>query len=288
MADFKVVFQFQTVGGNDFKWSEVFYRAADSATAAVPNAELLNARLKMLHSTSRMTKIRISDVRNPRASLQVVVNRIGNETQFSPLGIETAIVCSFASTLIPCSRRYWMRGGDIDDCQRDKVTGQDVFGVTFNRDFPAWARLLQAGNFEILPRTRASVNGYGYFKVLSVDGTTGPGKAVLQLTEASGLDPTMQLIVSSFSRKDLPGLAGVFPILATDNIAHTITIPYTTPTLNKVMTSVGRVRRYGIVTGATINADASGPLFLGGRKSKSSFTGSRGAKSATKGLRTSP
>jgi len=286
MPDFKMVWSFAANGQKGGKWSEVWYRSASSITeASVFTNALLNKRLKPLHSTNTLLKIRVSEVLNPRSTTVVNVRKVGVEVNFDPNPIATAAVVTVSSSVKAATRRWWMRGGDVDDMHRDKISGNDVFSAGFLTDVKDCLIAFAAAGFEILPVQKPAVNGFGPSNIKQVDGSLVQGKSVLTLDAPLTANAGDLVIITKTSPKDLPGLNGRFTVIA--SVGPLLTIAYVTPQAQTITTLTGQVRKLGYISGATIDPAISGPAFIGSRKSHSPFTGSRGAKSAKRGLRTS-
>lgn len=292
MPDFKQVWSFASPGIKGGIWSETWYLSSSSLTnAAFIPTDLMRARLSLLNAKNQITKIRVSQVGNPRATTVVNVKQYGLDAfpnPVAPAPIDSAIVCTISSSVVPATRRWWLRGWDVGDAFRDVNTGNDVFGQALVSGVKDFLTALQKYSYEILVLQKATTAPYGWTKVISVDGTAANGTSVV--TFAGNFVPPVpsQVIFGQFSKKDLPGLQGVFTIQSLGVPANSIVIPYSTPGYIKVIPATGRGRQLGYISGAVIDLTISGPSFIGGRKTRSPFTGSRGARSANRRLRLSP
>lgn len=289
MPDYKTVWSFFSAGTKGGSWSETWYRTAPNlAAAATFGTVLVNSRLDILNGINTLQKIRVSEVLNPRVTTVVNIRKNGTPgfSAGGPAPIDSAVVVTVSSSVQPATRRWWCRGWDVGDATRDKTTGNDVFDPTFVTGVATWLVQLNQNNFEVLPLQKPSTVGFTPWQVISADGTSANGQTVLSTSNLHNLLPGDSLIAYRFSKKELPGLSGHFSVLATT--ATSITIPYSTPENLKLAGVYGFVRKLGYISGAIIDPNISGPQFLGGRKTKSPFTGSRGARSANRKLRLSP
>lgn len=294
MALFKQTWNFTSIGSNPAQWSEVMYLSSDNLPAAATIAPaVLKARLALLNTLNRITKIRVSQVGSPRVTTIVALNQQGMEGSSGPAPIDSAIVCNLASTVAPGRRKVWLRGWNAGDAYRDATSGVDEFSASLLRRFGTWVRALAAAQYCILTRVPPSVPGYGYVPVLAVDGTHANGTSSLYLNATGAPAIGTQLIMSKFPKKDFPALTGIFTVSNSGVVPagpyagkFFADIPYRT-VLDQLIVSPGaRVRAYanpGPVP--VIDPAACQPEYIGGRKSKAPFSGSRGARSAARGLR---
>lgn len=292
MAIFKEVWQFSSPGITGASvWSEVYYSSSGSlAFAAAFGQNFLAKRLALLHPINILNKIRLSDIANPRATTLVTIGQSGTGLPtLTPAPIDSAIICNLASTVAPGRRKLWLRGwigaggGYGGDGYRGSQTGSDFFSSIFKANLAAWFGKLQDNGYIVLVRQKANVVGFTPFYVSKVDGTAGNGYSVITTNGATGFAIGSQAIFARFSKKDFPALNGVFTVV--NAAGNQITIPYVTPENQALIPTTGYVRQLGYLSTAVIDASISGPTFITGRKSKGPFSGSRGAKSATRKLR---
>lgn len=288
MPDYKCVFNFFSSGKKGGTWSETWYRSAvNMGVATYFSDPLLYPRLNMMSPLSQLTKIRVSQVGNPRVTAIVQLNRQGTHPfATTPAPIDSAIVCNVSSSVIPATRRWWLRGWDSEDAFRDNVGGNDVFTAYLRGQLVTWFTQLNNAGFEILPVAKTNNVQNANYPVSQIDGTAGNGQAVLTVNNPAFWTVGNTLILTRFSKKDLPGLNGRFTVLNTTN--NVTTIPYVVPGNQKMATPGAQLRLLTYVSGCTIDPYISGPSFIGGRQTRSPFTGSRGARSANRRLRLSP
>lgn len=288
MADFKLVFNFFSAGTKGGTWSETWYRnATDLKGASTLPQALLKVRLALLNAANTLNKIRVSQVLNPRVTTIINVRQNGfNFQPTPPAPIDSAVIVTVSSSAQPATRRWWLRGWDVGDAFRDTVTGNDKFGDGFVSNVADFLSQAAKAGFEVLPIQKTTVPGFGYYAATLVDGSAGNGQSIITLTQPPIIQVGATVILGNFSKKDLPGLNGRFTVLAV--AGNTLTVPYQTPENFKVIVQGARLRQLGYISGATIDPTISGITFLGGRKTKSPFTGSRGARSANRKLRLSP
>lgn len=289
MPDYKTVWSFFSAGSKGGSWSETWYRFASTlAQAATFTSTLLQARLRLLNQLNTLQKIRVSEVLNPRVTTVVNVrqNGIPGFPAVAPAPIDSAVVVTVSSSIQPATRRWWCRGWDVGQAYRDETTGNDVFSSTLISQVADWLTVAGIASFEVLPLQKATAVGFTPFNVTAVDGTAANGQSILTLPAGHTILKGDTILCYQFSKKELPALSGKFTVL--DTGVSTVTIPYSTPENIKLAGVYGKVRKVGYISGALIDANISGPQFLGGRKTKSPFTGSRGARSANRKLRLSP
>lgn len=288
MPDYKCVFNFFSSGKKGGTWSETWYRNATNMVGATTfPPSLLLARMLLASPLTQLTKIRVSQVGSPRTTAIVQLNLQGIFIPATtPAPIDSAIVCNVSSSIIPATRRWWLRGWDASLAYRSQTTGNDVFTSLGTPLFSAWFNALANNGFEILPIIKNTVPNYTPFPVTKVDGAATPGLANVYSTGVGPIGAGSTVILSNFSKKDLPGLNGRWTVVSVG--AGFFTISYVTPE-NQVVTTLGaRMRQLGYVSGCTIDPSISNPSFIGGRQTKSPFTGSRGARNANRKLRLSP
>lgn len=289
MPDYKTVWNFFSAGTKGGTWSETWYRSAASLAAAASFSDtLMTGRLRLLNQLNTLQKIRVSEVLNPRVTTVVNVrkNGIAAFPSAPPAPIDSAVVVTVSSSVQPATRRWWLRGWDEGEATRDKDTGNDIFQPAFVQHITDWLTVAGIASFEVLPLQKPSQVGFAPINITNIDGSAGNGQAILTADGPVTYVKGDTIIAYRFSKKDFPALSGQFTVLAVG--IDTLTIAYTTPELGKWPVVGGKVRKVGYISGALIDASISGPQFLGGRKTKSPFTGSRGARSANRKLRLSP
>lgn len=288
--DFKQVWSFFSPGIKGGTWSETWYVAAPSlSNAAFISRTVLNARLGLLDPLNKLVKIRVSQVGNPRITTVVNVRQNGTPSltrEDVPAPIDSAIVCTVSSSAIPATRRWWLRGWSVGDAVRSNMDGSDTFAADFLTVLGNWFQVLAGNVYEILPLQKASSPGFGYNPILTADPAALPGKTTLTLLNNQTFTPGSQITISQVDQKILPGLKGTYTVLQQAGV-NGVVVAYTCPAQTKFTLNTGRLRAVGYISGAIIDPTISGASFIGGRKSRSPFTGSRGAKSANRKFRIS-
>lgn len=293
MPDYKLVFQFTTSGNTPRAWGEVFYRSAtDLNTAAtLPTGYLIN-RLGMLNYRNSLKKMTVYDLANARASVIVPINQFGTSgtsaaTQGAtdrPQEYNTAAVVNLVSTVVGSSRKWWLRGMSDNDCYESNTNGSDVFSGYLRTKLTALLRVMNTNGFEIYPIAKTTAEPWFY--VSQVGPTTAAGVAYVNLNDMPTWRTGDLVTFGSCPKKDLPALSGRFTVLAIrTGPPPSILIAYQTPLNGTINTTKGRVRKVKFLTGALIDNTKSGFAYISSRKSKSPFTGGRGARSAARGLR---
>lgn len=277
MATFKIVWEFTFNNGAGF--NEVWYRDSDSILSAglIP-ADVLNARLALLHPLNTFQRQRLSATTLPRATKAPVVRRVGTQVGTNhPLPAGAAFVCSISGK-DGGSRRYWMRGGSLEDYTRDPKTGLDTPTSGWERVRGDFFTAMKAGGYGIRRLSGLNGNDIVYIQCTSVDGSRGDGTADLTLTDAPQLVVPARVIIGKMNKKDLPGLNGHFDV--TKVVGKVITIPYQTPNKAIVALPGGRVRKEAYQATSVIDDGASGFDHLGTRTTRSPLSHSRGSKRA--------
>jgi hypothetical protein len=279
VADFKEVWQY---AGTQSSWSEVFYCQGGSIQdVARFTGEFLNDRLRLLNQTCHLRKIRVSEVGNPRVSTVVSINKPGLSAGV-PLEDGVCAVVNLASTVVPSSRKWYLRGLTQGDISRDLDSGADTIAPGFKQNLDTWILDLAnpANKYEVLPQSRVGQNGVVLVRVLSVNGVAGNGKSIITTDQAHGLVAGNTCIFSLIDQKVLPGLKGKFTVESVDGL--TFTVAYKTPGNANITAVVGKVKKYAVVTGAFINANVSGWSHSHVRKTRNFSINSRGAARSTK------
>jgi hypothetical protein len=282
---FREVWSFQgTPAGT---WSEVYYSEVGTLAIAANFAEdFYIRRLNMLHPVNTWTKIRVSDIANPRATALVNVNRKGLSTVGAlekPANGDEAAVIRLTSTVVPARRQLWLRGLAESDVARDSSTGVGIASPEFLAKLNAFIAglALTSNNYVILSRKHVGEVGVIKGMITSVDGQTTPGRTIITTDVPTGVVAQSRVIIARTSKKDFPALNGIHTVTAV--AGNTFTIPYRTPQDIKVMEITGAYAfKLEYKTGASINAAASGFAYMGSRRSKNVFTGSRGARRAAR------
>jgi hypothetical protein len=193
-------------------------------------------------------------------------------------------------------RKLWLRGWQVNDAIRNPAGTADTFDAPFSAAITTWLNFLQAQQFIILTRIPQSTFGFGWYPVQRIGPAPVNGQSRLIVSGQLGATPSSQVTIGGTDLKDVPGLRGIYDVeetgllIAPDPLVGNsyIQIKYVTPESQIITLHKGRTRFLDYNTDAVIQSSASGPQYIGGRKSHSPFSHSRGARSANRGIRTSP
>lgn len=282
MPSFRVVLEFAENNGAGF--NEVYYLTATSIAnlQPFPGPQFIQQRLQLLNPLNTWLRIRVSQVASPRITTVINVNQAGTSiAPGGPLPPGAAMVLALSGAPTG-SRKLWMRGLSQSHYLRDPMSGKDILDAALTAALPTYFATLQANNLGILQLTPNSgpntVNGK--FTITQVDGTAGNGTSILTFVGASGWAVNTRLLMSGFSKKDLPGLQGQFTVIAVG--AQTVTINYQTPELSIVKTP-GAAARYAPYQAVSIFNPARCSFdHWGTRTTRSPLSHSRGARRAVR------
>lgn len=283
--DYKCVSYFSSGSSS---WTEVMYCNASNISGAGSNfsTAVVNARLKLANPLTYWRKVRISQVGAPRVSTILPINKQGTDTTLgystgtNPMPNTEAIVCTLGNVVPGASRRLWLRGSSQAAAARSPITGNDSLDPNFSSALTNWFLKLQQNNFEILPLVPVGQQGVQYVNVTNVAPGAAPGQTIVTCATPPGLSVGNQVLMSLFSKKDLPALNGSFTVTAI--AGNTITIAYALPNNVAQPVTKGRLKKQIFASGAGIAQTYCSFSFIGGRKTKTNFTGSRGARSASR------
>lgn len=274
MANFKVVLNFSQGGST---WGEQYYRtASDLNTASGFDNEFRLRALRMKHPSTRLTKIRVSEVTNNRNSV-VVPNTVRVAASSSaPDVVATAAVCKLVSLATGASREVWIRGLIDSQVFRDEATGNDIPQGALPANLTAWIASLSANGFSV--RSLQKINGTSitYKKlnqiVIAADGT-------VTFTAETGwtLSSSGRVILSQLDKKLFPALNGHWKIYNVSGTTFTVSYRSHLAAGTYPLYS-GRTRPEEFDYGG-INASRSGFAYFGTRQTKNVSTGSRGKRS---------
>jgi hypothetical protein len=296
MTIFKLAYNFASAGGGFGSWSEILYTDEISINNAVTTARsLINLRLQFLNAANLLKNIRVSDITNPRATAPVLVNAIGQSVGNPPAPIDSAIVLSMVAGGPGGRRKLWLRGWSVGDAVRNDAGTADVFDGAFQGKVINWLNGVQAQSILILKRFETGLPGYGWVPIYKIIPLPAKGTSRVITQGTIPVWPSNLLTIGQASKKDLPGLNGIWSIIKSGNLIVPdpdagngfFDLAYVLPEGNQVLPEKGRLRPLSYYNTAIIQATGSGPQYIGGRKSKSPFSNSRGARSAARGIRLS-
>ena len=291
MALFKLVFQFSGgVGTQALGFSETYYRdSTNIQEASKLDAGFIGNRVSLLDPVYRLNQVRVSDFAQPRVTTIVRLNQVGIATAgFNAAMPEIAAVINLASGFIPARRKLWMRGCSAIVFNFNSVTGFWGFSSLGLNLIQNWLNSLFSNNYVIPKRHPITDVGFGNLTVTALVPVVGASLTTVTTQVAHPYVPGQLVTFGLFNAKDVPGLNGLFQVVAVPDNTHFV-VRYTLPRLEAILVSTGRVRAYGVIDGATIDPGLSKPAYVGIRKSRRPFTGGRGSRrSPLRGLRPSP
>lgn len=280
MAIFKEVWNF--VSGTS-TWSDVWYATAPTLSAAANIGQTsINTRLKLLSELSELTKIRVSNIANPRETVVLPVNQVGIPAvpDKQPAPSFEAAVCLINSTAAGARRFWWCSGQDEDSVYRSETNGKVQISADFLNSLKNWFSYLERNDYIVLKQVPVGQQGVVYNRISTVDGTANNGRVILSVFNAPGVVQDNTILISQVNQRILPGLKGQFKVQAVD--LETITINYVPPQPQTYTLETGRYKKLIYDETALINATKCGFSHLGQRQRKNFATGSRGAKSAAR------
>ena len=290
MGIYRVTWQF--ISANGGSWNELFYcNATDPANAVQLVPGLVTARLNLLHVANTFLGIRAAQIGGARLTTFSQFNysgRVDNKVLVTPdLGPDltgTAFVIHLGG-LTGGSRKLWLRG------LPDGYTG---FAYTGNApDIPpavfsglkSLIQLWADNGYGLLQVAPQSPGPTANKQILKVDGSAGNGTSIITLSDVPGFATPARVIIGGCSAKDTPALNGRWQVLSVGP-GNTVTIRYQTPGALVVTGGNGHLRQEIYPGVNVINPATSGLQYQGTRKTKNSFTHSRGARRAVR-IRTS-
>jgi len=285
MSTFRVTWTFAENTGSGF--NEVYYiDGSTPADAIAAGSGLINARLACLHFLNRLVSIRAAQVDALRVTGLRAINLPGTAGTIAGgviVGQATpgdAMVHSLAGTT-GGSRKLWMRGCPDNFIQRDPASGLDILPPGINSLFQTWYMFLANNNYGLRQIKPPAAGPLSNIKVLSVDGTATPGIALVTCQTAPGYAFPSRVIMSQFSKKDLPALNGRWSLVEAPNLA-TFKIPYQTPLNSLVNCRTGVVRQESYNTTNIFKAANCQWVYNGTRTTKNPSTHSRGSRRAVR------
>jgi hypothetical protein len=262
-------------------WSEVFYKqAATLDQARTISAAHMRKRLAMLSSVCYLEKIRTAEITNLRNAETDAWGRVGAWTTGAPLVDTASCVVNLISSLIPSTRKWWMRGINDDFITRDTLNGRERLRPLAQTALQDFLDSLESNQYLILPKVNQVAAGHANNPLVQVDGSLNVGKSTITLKNPAAAVAGDIIIIARASKKDLPGLNGRWKILA--SAGFTMDIDYATPNFAVVKATTGYVNQYVPVVGAIISGARSSFGYYGDHQTKNVLTGSRGAKSAAR------
>lgn len=289
MATAKLSFLF--VGPKGESWAESYsidvpgVKSKQALRARFPDANqaFVQGRLRFLNRQCVLQSIRISYDTPPKESLIVPYNLIG--TGGSATGDDNqADVCSTAAVWNlygqeQGQRKVWFRGLTDSAITRDGTTGLFILLPNTKKNMEVFLSAAQAFGCGIVRRVKpADTGATRKIGVVTVNGETYQGFSLVTTQEAHGWTGKLNVSFGQMNKKNLPGLNGVFEAEVAS--ANTFWIKYATPLYAVVPGNPGYVRTVTYDPISIIDAGSSVFAWGGSRQVKSSFTRSRGARSA--------
>lgn len=279
MPTWRVVWEFIESNGSSF--NEIFYKDADQISSAVEVPQtLINARLPMLHYLNTLLRVRVSNTQALRQTGTKPINLVGTYGgQSPPLPVGDACVLALASNA-GGSRKLWMRGLPDIYQARDNKSGQDAPQGPLLKLLDTYYNELSKAGYGIRRLTPPAPGPLANVKITQVDGTAKNGTSVLTFQQAPGYAVPGQIVIGGASKKDLPGLNGVFSLIAVNGAL--VTIPYQTPGGLVVTTTTAHARQAVYQATAVFTPSLCAFDHFGTRTSKNPLSRSRGARRAAR------
>lgn len=256
----------------------LFDRFPDANQAFVQN------RLRFLNKQCILQSIRISYTTSPKESLILPYNLPGIGGTGSADVDNNADVCSTAAVFNlygqeQGQRKVWFRGLSDSAFERDGTTGLMKLLAVTNTSIMSFLTAAQAFGIGIVRRVKATDDGPNRkIGVVTVNGETYPGFALLTTQEPHGWTGKVNVLIGLANKKNLPGLNGIFQFEVAS--ANTGWVKYATPLYQSVPGNPAYVRIFAQDSLSVIVATRSRFAWAGSRQVKSSFSRSRGARSA--------
>ena len=187
MPIFKEVWSFRS---GTSTWSDVWYAVSSNiANASNITQASLNYRLKLLSPLAKLVKIRVSNLANPRETVQISVNQAGTSSfpALGPAPTTEAAVCTISSAATGSRRLWWCSGQQEESVFRNATTGEDEINALFAVHLSDWFAYLQRNSYIVLSRIRVGNQGVFNNRILSADGTGANGQTVLTMAQAPGV-----------------------------------------------------------------------------------------------------
>ena len=284
---YDVIYGFRNFNGN--AWTEKYIcNASVSPTALVQlltQPENINPRLAFLAASNRISLVTVRNRASSRLTDQSTVSRPGL------LAIAPTDRADIAGTSIQYkwygvngSRRVnWMRGVMDSAVTVNNLTGEPTITIDTDTLCKLWVAACIRMGFGNLPRKKVDplVPRTQYNRIVSVNGAVEPGYSTITCENDTLLTRGDRCTISLADGKTLPGLNGMWTVLA--GAGKTFKVEYKTAQLENIAVNCGRMRvfeedAFDLFAGAGFFNAVS-------RRTKNSFTRTRAGQSA-RGLRT--
>jgi hypothetical protein len=276
---YKSVWEFVDTNGN--QWTEVYYiQGSTPASVLSFGPALYNSRLLLASDLVTWSRVRVSDVANTRSTATRVLNWVGTDNTAGSPGPAGLTVVSNLVGITGGSRKLQMRGVPDYMIGRDQKSGRDVLGSTLRTRLTAFYQGLQTDGYGMRQLQQTPK-----YPVVTVDGATIPGSAILTFTNPgpglpNSFAPPNRLVLSQMDKKLFPGLNGHWSILAANGL--TITIRYQVAGNKLLNGQFGFVKLEGYQGLSIFNAAQCGFDHFGTRTTKVPLSRSRGARRAVR------
>lgn len=274
-------------GPDSEQWTESYAvensSDVDSFAASI-SPTFLDLRCAFLHRSYKLRAIRVSEVRPPKATRILLVQKSGTATgaEGNPgPDIAGSAAVHYLQASNGARRHIWFRGY-ADQALDRQINGGDAGAGTLGDKAKAWITALATAGYGInRQRKDGEAANTDVRLAYRVDGSVRPGQALVYMTDTTGYLAKDRVRLSMFNKKDLPGINGEF-VVKEVSPGVGIYIHYATADFRNVEKAPGRVRRLVDVGVAPFVVDKCYMKHLGPRKTKRSFTGSRGGSRAAR------
>lgn len=282
MALFKVSWIFTNAAEDT--WTENYWWQGESAAAAAkPRADLIDARLAMLSVFHQLYQVRAVAVDDPNVSAVTNYGLKGTRagltgTDKPDLSGSTALFRMKTSN--GKRRMLWLRGLSDADIALSAAGKPELAP-----DFPAKVAaflvqlILDQYGMAYIPAV-AGTGAYAWHYLKTADGLASPGFTVITTADAHGLAAGNYITLGSTNKKTVPGLKGIFKVLAVTDTS--LTVRYTTPQNIIVARPEGKLRRWGPLAFSVFAPLQMAFVGFKSRKTKNFITRSRANRSAVK------
>lgn len=278
MAIFREVWTF--TGSDGSRWSETLHTTATTlASAANFGQNYLNLRLNLLSEYNRLRSIRVSKVGGNRESVLVPVNQPGLVSGFAANCGEVAML-GMGSPAVGSSRKYQMRGFEESAIARhDQGAVHHITPETLQK-LGAWFDGITGNDYRaiVLATNKEGTDGVIKRRIISVNGTTDDGIAVVTCDNPLGVVAGDLVQFYQLSPKILPGAAGRFEVLSVNGNA--VNVQYRTPARQNYPLTVGYAKKISFNENARISRGACAFLYMSSKKTRNNIINTLGARPA--------
>ena len=287
MPEWKCVYRFTGKGGS--VWDETHElgvgNTVDEAIASATATALLNARLAMLSPAYTLKGLRVSQVGLQRKGRPIYIGLSGTASTTSTRADIAGVAVSVKWFDDNSNFKFsWIRGITDDAVDVNAETGEVKFSAAFANALSNYTARLRAGSFGWRKRVPVTpgIPITNYNPILSVNGSTNPGYAVVTCLNPVLVASGSTVEFSTASPKTLPGFKGNFTVLQA--AGNTLTVQYQVANDATIVDACGRLRVVQYQPFSRYFSSAAYDAI--GRRTKNAFSQSRASQSA-RGVRKS-